>query len=687
MQHYRGDPYESEPLDYQNHYDSSPRRPIPPPSNHPSAHPDSAYSRVQHGYDEYSHSHGSPYSGSAGYDSPRRPSPHQSEHAYYNNQGYNHGGGGGGHLGYVHPNSHTTPGADNFGMSASGGMAGIALKVADRDPRNSGIGAMEHTGLPPPPSRTQQNPYGGQGGYGYSYDSPHGDPSQSSLAGLAGAGGPPGSSSTSHFNGSDPYVDNPYPGYTNSRNGSANLGVVNPNEIADDGDDGLVYGKSQRNSMLSLSQSDRAKKGASATAAAVGGGAAAGGLLSGRGGSYEMNAAREKPYGMADKDGGRSKRCKWLIIILVFLVIVGAIVGGVVGGMLNNGKKDESSGSSRNSGQSAEEDERENGDLNKDSAEIKELLDNPNLHRVFPGMDYTPQNVQYPDCLHNPPSQNNITRDVAVLSQLTNKIRLYGTDCNQTEMLLESLDRLEITDIKVWMGVWLDKNETTNERQLDQMWDVLKKEGNPERFEGIIIANEILFREEMNITRLGNILNDTRAELERENIDLPIATSDLGDDWTAQLGWDSDYIMSNIHPFFAGVTAEEAADWTNSFWEDQNSQFWKPNKQHNIISETGWPTGGGTNCGSASSCTEGSVAGVDELNTFMADWVCQALENSTNYFWFEAFDEPWKERFNEKGKEWEDKWGLLTSERELKRGVRIPNCGGKTLSDYDAFSS
>src|SRR6478735_5769184 len=111
---------------------------------------------------------------------------------------------------------------------------------------------MEHSRLPPPPSRTQQNPYGGNGGHGYGYDSPR---------------GPPGSSSTSHFNGSDPYVDNPYHGYTNSRNGSANLGVVNPNEIADDGDDGLEYGKSQRNSMLSLSNFDGAKRRASATPA------------------------------------------------------------------------------------------------------------------------------------------------------------------------------------------------------------------------------------------------------------------------------------------------------------------------------------------------------------------------------------------------------------------------------------
>lgn len=53
-------------------------------------------------------------------------------------------------------------------------------------------------------------------------------------------------------------------------------------------------------------------------------------------------------------------------------------------------------------------------------------MDNDKLHKVFPGFDYTPLNVQHPYCIHDPPSQNNITRDVAVLSQLTNVIRLYG---------------------------------------------------------------------------------------------------------------------------------------------------------------------------------------------------------------------------------------------------------------------
>jgi len=77
--------------------------------------------------------------------------------------------------------------------------------------------------------------------------------------------------------------------------------------------------------------------------------------------------------------------------------------------------------------------------------------------------------------------------------------------------------------------------------------------------------------------------------------------------------------------------------------------------------------------------TSGAVAGIDEMNQFISDWVCQSLANGTEYFWFEGFDEPWKISFNTPGKEWEDKWGLMDVNRKLKDGVKIPDCGGLTV--------
>lgn len=47
---------------------------------------------------------------------------------------------------------------------------------------------------------------------------------------------------------------------------------------------------------------------------------------------------------------------------------------------------------------------------------------------------------------------------------------------------------------------------------------------------------------------------------------------------------------------------------------------------------------------------------------------------------FEAFDEPWKIRLNTAGRQWEDKWGLMDINRNLKPGLKIPDCGGKTVA-------
>jgi hypothetical protein len=46
---------------------------------------------------------------------------------------------------------------------------------------------------------------------------------------------------------------------------------------------------------------------------------------------------------------------------------------------------------------------------------------------------------------------------------------------------------------------------------------------------------------------------------------------------------------------------------------------------------------------------------------------------------FEAFDEPWKIVYNTDNENWEDKWGLMDINRNLKKGVKIPSCSGKTV--------
>ncbi|KAI1842225.1 hypothetical protein JX266_011633 [Neoarthrinium moseri] len=732
QQHHRSDTYQAQPPPYY-HDDpaSSSRNPnLDSPGrsgNRPGVHPQSDFTRLRderrrsRGYEAVATGAGvgataaAAAASTAGRPSPRgapQPPLHREDNA---RSAWTSGG-----------QSNITPGADNFGETAAGGLAGIASTVAERNARQSGLEAMRaaegygqrgYHGQAYDQSQHQgqqygQQPYGYDRGYDQGYDQgydhtygqaydrsqggrhdPYGghgqyqdsSPSlgQMSAGAIPSGAGTPARSQRSHA--SDPFRD-PYHAY--GQRLDPGMGQVNPNDIMDDGDDGLEYTRrSARNSMLSLGNTSN--RGANAAGGAAAGGAAAGALMGARdhyapvkgGSGYAAGDAKEQSAWIK-KQQGSSKKWKWLIIILVGLVIAGAIAGGVVGGVLaNKNKAGSSSSSSGGGGQSASEDTQENGDLDINSDEIKALLNNKNLHKVFPGVDYTPLNTQYPDCLSNPPSQNNITRDVAVLSQLTNVIRLYGTDCNQTEMTIHALNQLKMqNDIKIWLGVWQDGNETTNARQLEQMWTILDTYGDSP-FKGLIVANEILFREEMTLTELGTLLDGVRTNLTSKGLSLPVATSDLGDNWDSNLASKSDYIMSNIHPFFGGINAKEAASWTYTFWTTHDAGFTKSDASKNVISEIGWPSQGGMDCASETitDCPEQAVAGIDELNQLLSDWVCPALDNGTNYFWFEMFDEPWKIKFNTKSQNWEDHWGLMDVNRNLKDGIKIPDCGGKTV--------
>jgi len=440
-------------------------------------------------------------------------------------------------------------------------------------------------------------------------------------------------------------------------------GIVDPSNLTDDDGDGDGFNDRPR------SKKSRGRL-AGATAAGGLGAATAGGAAATSKGGFKVfdvrrgnddeegsnfaprydnnttnrNSDPEKSEWL-DKQSNGSKRLKWIVGSILLLILIAAVVGGTTGGILGMQKNSDSNGSKTSPSSSSTSSTSKTDTLyTSTSPQVLALLNNTALHKVFPGIDYTPQNAQYPACLTDPPSQNDITLDVAQLAQLTPAIRLYGTDCNQTQLVLEALSRLgpHASTLQLWLGVWLGANATTNTRQLAQMHDILRAWPR-ERFAGVIVGNEVLFREDMGEQALGRQLADVRAELAALGIeDLPVATADLGDDWTEGLAGESDVVMANVHPFFAGVTPREAPGWTWEFWQGHDvglkeggggEKAWPGS----IVSEVGWPSDGGTNCGGKTGvCAdgeEGAVASVEGMNEFMAGWVCEALRNGTTYFW------------------------------------------------------
>lgn len=161
------------------------------------------------------------------------------------------------------------------------------------------------------------------------------------------------------------------------------------------------------------------------------------------------------------------------------------------------------------------------GGRNGLGATASDLKPDPSLKRIFDGMDYTPLNAQYPGC---GAIQENVTADVAILQQLTTKVRLYGTDCEQATMTLNAIQNLKV-NMTVFVGVWVDNNSTTLQRQLNAMYEILQKYPT-DLIEGIAVGNEVLFRQDLTETQLISLIQEVRKNVTAMNLskNIPICT-------------------------------------------------------------------------------------------------------------------------------------------------------------------
>ncbi|KAG0057350.1 hypothetical protein BGZ83_011593 [Gryganskiella cystojenkinii] len=337
----------------------------------------------------------------------------------------------------------------------------------------------------------------------------------------------------------------------------------------------------------------------------------------------------------------------------------------------------------------------------------KTINHDPRLSNVFYGLDYTPRYAQEPNCKVN---LGNVIEDIKILSQLTNRIRLYGMACRQTEYVLKAIEYLGLEEMQVILTLWVDHNRAASwERQSKIFWHLIDNELQMDasntnsdglqtatsnsvqiskiasRIIGISVGNEVLFRNEnenkpgehVPLETLFDYITQIRSGLAQRAAaaaassdpvlvaqgsklaQIPVFSSDLGRN-AHQVVDQVDMVLSNIHPFFAYTSVIQAADWAFKNFRDETllAAAGKPA----VISEVGWPSG------PPSAKLGSAVPSMANLQTFLDTWVCQANRNNVPYYYFEAFDEPWKKSINAR----EAQWGLMTVDRQLK--VNIPVC-------------
>jgi len=270
------------------------------------------------------------------------------------------------------------------------------------------------------------------------------------------------------------------------------------------------------------------------------------------------------------------------------------------------------------------------------------------------------------------------------MSQLTKRIRLYGSDCDLSHLVLEAINQTKV-DMQVTLGIYVspDGDYTAYARQKVAITDVLQKYGT-DHIAGITVGNEYMLNylndngggSDPN-SAIGNTgadllivnITDTRNLLSSLGLSIPVGNSDAGSYFNTKVLEAVDYGMANVHPWFANTTVQNGPQWTWDFFQQNNVAVAAAlsNKPAMSIAEVGWPTAS-KDAGNANNGA--STASEANLQIFLDNFVCQSNQMGIHYFFFEFFDEKWKDdQFGGV----EGHWGLFYQNKTLK-GITIPNC-------------
>lgn len=367
----------------------------------------------------------------------------------------------------------------------------------------------------------------------------------------------------------------------------------------------------------------------------------------------------------------RNNKKKWLIGgAILIAILIAAIVGGVVG---SSGSSSNSSGSADGSDASDRSSGTSDGGSSgsPDSAEPggTGIEQDSRLHKVFWGMNYEPFGTDAgAGCTAN---ITGVMEDVKVLSQLTTRVRLGGSACNETALVLDAIARTEV-DMTVYPAIVLDLDTTATSaswtNQVNNLTYAFDTFGT-RRIGAVQVGNEYISTTGGTQAALVDLVTQFKS-LVSDNSDwgdLPVTTSEQTSTWTPTMADAVDVIFATNQPFYSEEDIDTAASWAFGYVQDTLTPLSQDatGTPEVVISEIGWPT----NAASTAAATSGdAVAGQANSQQFLDDWVCPSRANGTAYFYYELYDFVSSSRTDGVA----PYWGLFDANKELK--MQIPSC-------------
>jgi exo-beta-1,3-glucanase (GH17 family) len=264
-----------------------------------------------------------------------------------------------------------------------------------------------------------------------------------------------------------------------------------------------------------------------------------------------------------------------------------------------------------------------------------------NVDAPLASISYSPYTrSQHPD--HGDrPTPEQIRADLKILSPYTQAIRTY-TSTGGGELVPAIAAEF---GLKVTLGIWIDKNEDRNEREIQAAIALARRYSN---INAIVVGNETTLRAEKSIDELIRLIQRVKRQSP-----VPVTTGEIWTVWIEhpELASAVDFIAAHILPYWDGFNASQAIDKAVEFYTKLRQVH--PGKRV-VIAEFGWPSAG-------YNMREADPGRIEQASV-LRDFVSRAEAYGIDYNIIEAFDQPWKTNEGGVGMY----WGIFDASRHIK---------------------
>jgi exo-beta-1,3-glucanase (GH17 family)/cellulose synthase/poly-beta-1,6-N-acetylglucosamine synthase-like glycosyltransferase len=267
-----------------------------------------------------------------------------------------------------------------------------------------------------------------------------------------------------------------------------------------------------------------------------------------------------------------------------------------------------------------------------------------NIDPPLASVSYSPYTrSQHPD-YGDRPTPEQIRADLKILSRYTQAIRTYSTT-GGGELIPAIAAEF---GLKVTLGIWINKNEARNEREIQAAVALARRYSN---INAIVVGNETIYRGEKSIDELIRIIQRVKRQVQ-----VPVTTGEIWSVWydhkqAVELASAVDFIAAHILPYWEGASAEQTVNLTIEIYDKLRRAH--PGKRV-VIAEFGWPSAGYN--------MHAARPGRIEQQLVLRDFIKRAEANGIDYNIVEAFDQPWKTNEGSVGMY----WGMFDAARAPK---------------------